>query len=119
MMIEAAGIACRRSILVKEKRMTSGIGDDDLLAWVEHAATDSSVRLPRHFVASALLASGAEHYAEQCGVNPIEALPDAAVVLLHDAARLLTDERPDGLTDDAWPVLQAVLSQMRENRAVL
>ena len=94
--------------------MTTGSSDDDLLSWVERTATDSHVRLPRHLVASALLASGAEHYAAQCGVNPIEALPDAAVVLLQDAARLLTDERPDGLTDDAWPVLQALLSQMRE-----
>ncbi|MGO9181329.1 MAG: hypothetical protein ACLQBX_19155 [Candidatus Limnocylindrales bacterium] len=96
--------------------MTTGSGDDDLLSWLERVATDSHIRLPRHFVASALLASGAERYAEQCGVNPIEALPDAAVVLLHDAARLLTGERPDGLTDDAWPVLQALLPQMREHR---
>ncbi len=96
--------------------MTTGSADDDLLSWVERPATESHVRLPRHFVASALLASGAEHYAEQCGVNPIEALPDAAVVLLHDAARLLTDERPDGLADDAWPALQALLQQMRESR---
>ncbi len=106
----------RRSLPLKETCVTTGSGDDDLLSWLERTATDSHVRLPRHFVASALLASGAEHYAEQCEVNPIEALPDAAVVLLHDAARLLTDDRPDGLTDEVWPVLQELLQQMRENR---
>jgi hypothetical protein len=97
--------------------MTTGRGDDDLLTWLARTEPGSPVRVPRHLIASALLAIGAERYAAQCGVKPIEALPDAAVVLLHDAARLLTDERPDGLTDEAWPVLLALLQQMRENPA--
>jgi len=92
------------------------MGEDDLFTWLARAKPGSPARMPRHLIASALFASGAERYAEQCGVNPIEALPDAAVVLLQDAARLITDERPDGLTDEAWPVLQALLSQMRDNR---
>jgi hypothetical protein len=101
--------------MLKEERMSTGNGEDDLITWLARTEPGSPARVPRHLIASALLASGAERYAEQCGVNPIEALPDAAVVLLHDAARLLTDERPDGLTDDAWPVLQALLQQMRKS----
>ncbi len=85
---------------------------DELRAWIERA-DQGTTHIPRHFVASALLARDAERYAVECGVTPIEALHDAAVVLLRDAAQLVADERPDDLAEDAWPPLQETLRQLR------
>ncbi len=86
---------------------------DELHAWVERASQGTTVHVARHFVASALLARDAERYALACGVTPVEALHDAAVVLLRDAAQLIVDERPEELAEDAWAPLRETLRQLR------
>ncbi len=86
---------------------------DELRAWIERTEEGATSHIPRHFVASALLARDAERYAVACGVTPIEALHDAAVVILRDAAQLTMDEPPDDLAEELWPPLRETLQQLR------